>query len=157
MLMKQGTVPFSWPVLLLTGTLLANTIAISAEFVPYPGKREVRLVDVEAPNLVVIQFDTDMIGFFRTLKIRVPNIDIPDDSQESPACEKALARKAREFTRHFLAQAKSIYVLDMRMKTSADEEAISPILTDQGDLAEALEKAGLARPDTVAQDKPWCL
>jgi hypothetical protein len=60
------------------------------------------------------------------------------------------------FTQDFLASAKQIHVQDMRMENSADEEAISPILTNKGNLSAFLIKEGLARPDTVDPDAPWC-
>lgn len=143
-----------WLAAVLTVFFSAQNMA--ADFVPYPGKREVRLMGIEAPNVIVVNFDTDMVGFFRTIRIRLPGIEIPKDVPQADTCERELARKAIAFTRHYLASAKKIYVEDMRMQTSADEEAIAPILTNQGSLSEALKKQGLARPDTVASGLSWC-
>ena len=136
-------------------TLFLVVPSNAAEFIPYPGKRMVRLMDVMAPNLVRVNFDTDMIGFFRTIRIRLPDIAIPKDTSDEP-CEQELAQQAMDFTRAYLRSAKNIYVMDMRMKSSADEEAVSPILTDSGSLGEKLIEKGLARPNTIPADEPWC-
>lgn len=143
---------------LLTGALALtlSTMAFAVEFVPYPGKRLVTLVNVEAPNLVSVTFNTDETGFFRTLRIRLPGIVVAQDTPQADECERAAAKKALGFTQDFLAKAKKLYVQDMRMENSADEEAISPILTDKGSLSAALLKAGLARPDSIDPDAPWC-
>lgn len=140
----------------LISTLFFAIPAMAAEFVPYPGKRPVRLMDIKAPDLVQVNFDTDMAGFFRTIDIRIPDIAIPKNSPDADPCERELAQKALEFTRSYLGSAKDIYVKDMRMKTSADEEALSPILTDHGSLGDKLIEKGFARPKTVASEVPWC-
>lgn len=136
--------------------LTLSTLALAVEFVPYPGKREATLVSVQAPNLVSVTFNTDATGFFRTLRIRVPGIVVAQDTPQADECEREAARKAMSFTQDFLAGAKKIYVQDMLMENAADEEATSPILTDKGSLSAALIKEGLARPDTVDPDVPWC-
>jgi endonuclease YncB( thermonuclease family) len=133
-----------------------STMALAVEFVPYPGKRQVTLVNVEAPNLIVVTFDTDAAGFFRTLRIRLPGIVVARDTPQADDCEREAAQRAMAFTQDFLASAKQIHVQDMRMENSADEEAISPILTNKGNLSAFLIKEGLARPDTVDPDAPWC-
>ena len=142
--------------IICVSTLFIVLPSNAAEFVPYPGKRMVRLLDVIAPNLVRVNFDTDMIGFFRTIRIRIPGIAIPNNSSDTDPCERELAQKAMDFTRTYLRSAKNIYVKDMKMKSSADEEAISPILTNRGSLVEKLIENGLARPNTVSADVPWC-
>jgi len=143
-----------WMIAILAISIPA--FAIAANFVPYPGKRMVRLMSVKEPNLIVVNFDTDMIGFFRTIQIKIPGIEVPKDSDEVNACERALAHQAMAFTRTYLASAKNIYVQDMLMQTSTDELAISPILTNQGNLGDELRERGFARSDSVAPEQPWC-
>lgn len=136
--------------------IFVPAVAMAASFVPYPGKRMVRLMAVKEPDLVVVNFDTDMIGFFRTIQIRLAGIEVPKDLENVPVCERALARKALAFSRNYLAAAKNVYVQDMRMQTSADDIAVSPILTNRGNLADELVKHGLARSDEVDPNRPWC-
>ncbi len=145
-----------WRVLAATLALIVSTLAMAVEFVPYPGKRPVTLVNIEAPNLIVVTFDTDAAGFFRTIRIRLPDLVVAQDTPRADECERAAAARAMAFTQDFLASVKKIHVQDMRMQNSADEEAISPILTDKGSLSAVLVKEGLARPDSVDPDTPWC-
>jgi len=141
---------------LLVGLVALSVSSIAlAEYVPFPGKREVRLVDVEAANIIVINFET-WPGFPRMMRIKLPNLDIPGNSSKPKACELELAQKALTFTREFVADSTKVTIKDMLMKTSADEQAISSVYTDKGSLGMALSKAGLARPSSVDADKPWC-
>jgi len=142
----------------VTGILAISlsTLAMAVEFVPYPGKREATLVRVEAPDRVVLTFNTDATGFVRSLAIRLPGIVVAQDTPQADECERAAAKKAMGFTEDFMVKAKKIYVQDMRMENAADLEAVSPILTDKGSLSAALIEEGLARPDTVDPDTPWC-
>ncbi len=143
----------------LAGSLLvfSASLAYAAEFVPYPGKREVTLVSVEAPDRARVTFNTDATGFFRTLSIQLPGIVVAADTPQADECERAAAQRALGFTEAFLGGAEKLYVEDMRMENSADEEAVSALLTDQGSLSSALIKEGLARPDTVDPDQSWCV
>lgn len=136
--------------------LVLSSPVLAATFVPYPAKREASLVRVEAPDVIVVTFDTDMVGFTRALAIHLPGIVIARDTPQADACEREAAAKALGFTQDFLANANKIYVKDVRMENSADEDAVSPILTDKGSLSAALIKEGLARPDSVDPDTPWC-
>ncbi|TCK18219.1 hypothetical protein DFR30_1494 [Thiogranum longum] len=130
--------------------------AIAATFIPYPGKRPVTLVRLDAPDRVVVTFNTDATGFFRTLVIKLPGIVVARDTPQSDDCEREAAQKALPFAQGFLESAKEIYVEDMRMENSADDEAVSLILTDKGSLSSALIKEGLARPASIDPDTPWC-
>lgn len=136
--------------------IFSASLANAVEFVPYPGKREVTLVSVDAPDRARVTFDTDATGFFRTLSIQLPGIVVARDTPQADECERAAAQRALGFTEAFLNAAEKIYVKDMRMENSADEEAVSPLLTNKGSLSSALIKEGLARPDTVDPDKSWC-
>lgn len=136
--------------------LTLSSLALAVEFVPYPGKRAATLVDVVAPNLIFVTFDTDETGFTRAMRIRLPGLVVAQDTPQADKCEREAAAKAMRLTRDFLASVKKIYVKDMRMENAADDEAISPILTDKGSLSTFLVKEGLARPDSVDPDTPWC-
>jgi hypothetical protein len=134
--------------------LCASPVAL-AEYVPFPGKLAVKLLDVEAPNIIFVNFET-WPGFPRSVRIILPGIVVPEDTPQADDCEREKAARAMEFARKFVADASKIYVNDMRMETSADEQAFSDILTDHGSLSQALKKEGLARADTVAPDTSWC-
>jgi len=146
----------SWQVLAGVLAVSLSTMALAVEFVPYPGKREATLVRVDAPNLIVLTFDTDAAGFFRTIRVRLPGIVVARDTPQADDCEREAAHRALGFTQKFLADAKTIYIQDMRMQNSADEEGISPVLTNKGSLSAALENAGIARSDSISPDVPWC-
>lgn len=136
--------------------LTLSTLALAVEFVPYPGKRAATLNEVIEPNLIFVTFDTDATGFTRSMRIRLPGLVVAQDTPQADECEREAAAKAMGLTQDFLASAKKLYVQDMRMENAADEEAISPILTDKGSLSTFLVKEGLARPDSVDPDTPWC-
>ena len=127
----------------------------AAEFVPYPGKREARLVDVTAPDRVVLLFNTDSTGFTRTLEIQVPGITLAQDTPRASDCERAAAARAMGVTRDFLSNASRLYVKDVRMQNSADDYATSEVLSDQGSLAQALVDAGVAVRGS-ADGVDWC-
>lgn len=146
---KKITAVLSGPLALLASTL------VLADYVPFPGKLEVRLLDVVAPNVIFVNFES-WPGFPHSVQIILPGLAVPEDTPQSDDCEREKASRAVSFAREFLADAKKIYVQDMRMETSADKQAFSPILTDKGSLATALEKEGLARPDSVDPDTGWC-
>jgi hypothetical protein len=145
-----------WRVLAGVLAAILSTMALAVEFVPYPGKREATLVNVEAPNLIVVTFDTDAAGFFRTLRVRLPGIVVAQDTPQADDCEREAAQRALAFTQKFLADAEKIYIQDMRMQNSADEEGISPVLTNKGSLSVVLQKEGIARSDSIDPDVPWC-
>lgn len=145
-----------WRILTGVLVLLASTMVLAKPFVPYPGKREATVARVEEPNLIFVTFDTDATGFMRTLGIRMPGIVVARDTPEADPCEREAAARALDFVKDYLADAKKIYVQDILMENSADEEAVSPILTDKGSLSAAMIEEGLARPDSVDPKTPWC-
>jgi len=126
-----------------------------AEYVPFPGKLAVHLLDVEAPNIIFVNFET-WPGFPRSVQVILPDTVVPEDVPQADSCEREKAQKALGFTREYLAGSGKIYVKDMRMNTSADQQAYSDILTDKGSLSQALRKEGLARSGSVPTDTSWC-
>lgn len=126
-----------------------------ADYVPFPGKIRVEVVSVDAPDEILVNYET-WPGFRRNTLIRLPGIEIPRDTPQSDDCEREKAARVLDFSRQFIDEAKKVFVNDMRMETSASEEAFSDILTDKGSLTQALKKEGLARPDSVAPETSWC-
>jgi hypothetical protein len=156
MFKKETVGVIRWQILTGALVLVVSTVALAETFAPYPGKREVTVARIEEPNLIFVTFNTDATGFFRTLGIRMPGIEIAQDRPQSDACEREAAARALGFVEDYLADAKKIYVQDMQMENSADEEAISPILTEKGSLSAAMIEEGVARPDSVDPDTSWC-
>jgi len=153
---KRLKITNGWQALLVLLAIGQSTSALGVDFVPYAGKREVTVARIDAPNIIAVTFNTDAYGFTRTLRVHLPGLVVAQDTPQADECERAAARKAMGFTEDFLAAAKKIYVQDMRMADSADDDATSPILTDKGGLSAALIKEGIARKDTVAADVSWC-
>ena len=124
-------------------------------YVPYPGKIQVKVRQVYAPNVVGVQFET-WPGFYREFQVVLPGIEVPQDHPDVPACERKLARKAISLTRSFLARARKVYVVDMVMQDSASAAGEAPVITDRGALDQALLAEGLARRLDGASSQPWC-
>jgi len=91
-----------------------------AEYVPFPGKLAVHLLDVQAPNVIFVNFET-WPGFPRSVQVILPDTAVPEDTPQADSCEREKAQEALDFTRGFLAYSENIYVQDMRMNTSADQ------------------------------------
>lgn len=145
---------FSFNVFIASLMLMLSSVAF-ADYVPYPGKKQVKLVSIEAANILVINFET-WPGYGKTLKIKLPDLVLPGSSAKPSLCELKLAKKALKFTKSYLKSLKKVTVEDMRMETSADNNAISPIYTSKGSLAQGLIKKGLARSSSTKSNKPWC-
>lgn len=141
--------------LAVLGWILLTSVASAAAFVPYPGKRPAVLIDVEAPDSIVLSFNTDSTGFTRLLRIHPPGLRVARDTPQSSDCERAAAEKALQVAREFLSGARKIYVRDVRMENGADEDGVSPVLTDRGSLSQALIDAGVARRDD-GRPVDWC-
>lgn len=142
-------------VMCAAGLLLALPLLTDAAYVPYPGKLQANAVNVESARTVTVNLET-WPGFARNFRVTIPGIDIPSDSASVPDCERELAARALAFSRERVLGAKALFVQDMRMESSAAEDALSPILTEQGSLAAQLIDAGLARLDSVDPKEPWC-
>lgn len=140
---------------LIASLLLMASANVMADYVPFAGKLQVKLIAIDKPNKVTVDVET-WPGFFRNISITLPGITVPQDTAQSPVCERKLAEEALVLTREFLSVAKTVYVDNMRMRTSADAEAMSDIITDNGSLSEALKKAGLARSAPAGSAVSWC-
>ncbi len=133
---------------------LFSTLVL-ADYVPFPGKIEVSVVSIDAPTELTVNYET-WPGFRRNTLIKLPGLAIPHDTPRADECERKKAARLMPFTQQFMGAAKKVFVHDMRMETSASQEAYSDILTDHGSLSQALIKEGLARPESAAPDTSWC-
>ncbi|MBI1195239.1 MAG: hypothetical protein GC138_05285 [Gammaproteobacteria bacterium] len=133
----------------------APNAGAGTDYVPFPGRIAVTPVRVETAKNVIVSFET-WPGFSRNTTIELPGIAIPVDIPGADACERQRSVKALAFTRRFLAEAKAVYVQDMRMETSADSVVYSDLISDRGSLIRALETEGLARPAKVPPRLSWC-
>ncbi len=134
---------------------LSFSSAALSEYVPFPGKHKVRLISVEAANIVSVNFET-WPGFGRTLRVTLPDLVLPGESAEPKPCELELAQKALELTKKYMDSAKEISITDMEMQTSADTEVTTAVYTDKGRLGQALKKKGYARAASIDPKTPWC-
>jgi len=141
--------------------MLAGILAVCAsplvvaEYVPFPGKLAVNVLDVQAPNVVFVNFEA-WPGFPRSVRVILPGIAVPEDTPQAEDCEREKAALAIDFARQFVSGSGKIFVRNMRMENSNSEQAYSDILTYRGSLSQALKKDGLARADNVAPDTSWC-
>jgi hypothetical protein len=127
-----------------------------ATSVPWPGKMPVRVVSIESPLLINITFES-WPGFWLKFRINVPGIAVPEDTPQASDCERELAARAMTATEQFLKAAKQVYIHDMKVVTTTDPDGYAQISADPGgDLAAALKREGLARPDSIDPDQPWC-
>jgi len=136
------------------GALSFSSIALS-EYVPFPGKHKVRLVSVDAANIVSVNFET-WPGYGRTLRVTLPDLVLPGESSEAKPCELELAKKALALTKKHMKAAKEISITDMAMQTSADTDVVTAVYTDKGRLGQVLKKKGYARAPSVDPKTPWC-
>ena len=141
--------------LIVVFVILGCPKLVLPEYIPYPGKLAVNVLDVKASNMIYVSFEP-WPGFARSVRIKLPDVVVPGEAPEIGECERELAFKALAFTKQFVS-VKKVYVKNMRMKTSTDEQAYSDILTSRGSLSEALIKAGLAiKKDKHLLNMPWC-
>lgn len=130
-------------------------VASGKPFNAYPGSYKVKLIKVEAANIVHIIADV-WAGFPRAFRVTLPDIEVPVDYPKAPACHTELVQKALQFTKDFMTNAKYIKVDGIYMENTGQQDAQTKIYTDKGSLGDALSKEGLARPDTTDAKKPWC-
>lgn len=136
--------------------MLTVVFSVTAEpFNAYPGKYKSKLLNVEAANVVYLSVDV-WPGYPRNFRISLPNIAVPVNHPEAPACQIELVQKALDFTNEFMTEATYIEVRNIKMENTGEEDAVSNIYTNQGSLAAKLTKEGLARPASVDVFKPWC-
>lgn len=120
-----------------------------------PGKFKTMLVSVEAANIINLYLDITP-GFPEVYRVTLPGIAVPTNQPDVPACQLDLAQKALDFTNDFLKSGKYIEIRKIKLNNIHDSNAKINIYTDKGSLGSKLKNKGLARPDTVDEEKPWC-
>ncbi|VAW57656.1 hypothetical protein MNBD_GAMMA07-799, partial [hydrothermal vent metagenome] len=119
--------------------------AMAAVQVAYSGKYRAYILNVESANVINISVDV-WAGFPRSFRVTLPNIAIPINHPEAPACQQELVQKALDFTSKFLKDAKKIEVRDITLENTGESDTKINIYTNKGSLADKLKAAGLARP-----------
>lgn len=143
------------PTLLVFASVVLAVAPAAAAYTAFPGQYPARVTGVESPMVVALNVQT-WPGFRRDFRITLPGIRVPEDSPEAPTCRRELAEQALTFTETFLYEAERVEVTDIVMDHSAAADGKARIRTEQGDLADALQAAGLARPASVDPERPWC-
>lgn len=142
----------------LFATLLSPALAESGKklgaFVPFPGSWPASLIAVEASNQIRLQ--TNIWDQDRSFLVTLPGLVVPSNRPGTPACERELAAAGKAFAEDYLRAAEKIELSELKMLSSVATEASSPIVTNQGNLADALVKAGYARHPGSAEGVPWC-
>jgi len=123
-------------------------------FLAYPGKYSATLVSVESPHIIHLKALV-WEGSYKLFRITLPDLEVPMNVFGAPPCQQELAERAMAFSEDFLHLASKIFVFDIRMENTGQGDGSGHIYTEQGSLAEALIKAGLAR-SLAEQGKPWC-
>ncbi|MDD5275543.1 MAG: hypothetical protein PHR16_05630 [Methylovulum sp.] len=136
--------------------LLTTAAVVRADaYTPFAAKLPAKQVSVKTANLIDVEAET-WPGFSRSFEILLDGIQVPKNTTEASACEQELAEHAVAFVKDFLAGAKDIMIIDMKMENSGQQTAKADIETSKGSLTQALLSKGMARPDTVAPDTAWC-
>ena len=134
---------------------LSYSLTVFADYEPYPGKHQARLISVDSASSITVNIET-WPGYARTIYITLPDLILPGNTMQPPACELELAQKALIFTHDFVTLAKKIIINNLRMNTSADEYGTAGVYTEKGSLGAALKKEGLARSSSIDPETPWC-
>ena len=140
---------------LFTGILALSCSLNATAYQPFPGAHKARVINIDMANAMSVNFET-WPGYARTIYITLPDLVLPGNTMDPPACELELAQKAMTFTREYLAQSPSVTIKNLEMETSADEYGIANVYTKKGSLGAALKKEGLARSSSVDSETPWC-
>ncbi|HQU16326.1 MAG TPA: hypothetical protein PLO69_09510 [Gammaproteobacteria bacterium] len=135
--------------------LLLFSDASAALFLAYPGVYPAKVVSVESANIVVLSTNV-WTGYSKTFRVTLRDVEVPQDTPAAPVCQRTLAAKALEFTQKFLSNATNVQLRDIQMEDTASKNAVAPIFTEQGSLADALKQKGLGRPPGDKPGKPWC-
>ena len=137
-------------------SMLSVTFIVSAApFNAFPGNLKAKLVNVEAANVVTVSVDV-WPGYPRNFRVTLPNLMLPENDPQAPACQIELIQKGLDFTNEFLTKAKNLKVKDIMMENTAETNALSNVYTNNGSLGAKLIAEGLARPASVKSTKPWC-
>ena len=125
-----------------------------ANYVPYSGKQDLEVLQVDSPTAVSVRFET-YPGFKAVFRINLPGVEAPSPNSNS-ACERQMAADALAATEDFLGDAKAVSMHDMHVHTSTDKDGYADIKTDKGSLRAHLNSAGFLRPADTDPATPWC-
>jgi hypothetical protein len=141
---------------LLVACLPGAALAAEAGLIPaYPGVYPIYVMNVKDARSFHVNAAV-WPGFQREFDITMPGVDIPSDSIKAPACEQALAAKAKAFTEAFFKKAERPELHNIAMADTTKEAAVSEAFSEEGSLIEALIAKGYARPSTTEASTPWC-
>lgn len=141
---------------LLLACLAASAAEPEAGLIPaYPGVYPVYVMEVKDAKSFHLNAAV-WPGYQREFDITMPGIDIPSNSIKAPACEQALAAKAKAFTEAFFKKAERPELHNIAMADTTKDAAVSEAFSEEGSLIEALVAKGYARRSGTDIDKPWC-
>lgn len=137
--------------------VLSSSLAVASDtsFNAYPGTYEASFLNVEAANIINVSAKV-WTGYPKSLRITLPNIDVPVNHAKAPVCQAKMVQDALDFTNKFMSEAKKVQVSDIYMDNTASSDATTNIVTNAGSLADALLSKGLARPASIDKKQPWC-
>ncbi len=112
-----------------------------------------RVVSVYDGDTLRVDIDgyPDVIG--KNMPIRIRGIDTPEIRGKCPE-EKAMAKKARDFLRKKLAEAKEIELLDV--DRGKYFRLVASVKVDGQSVGSLLLSKGLARPYDGGKKQGWC-
>lgn len=136
---------------MLTTFLLVPYVAQAAQtYGPYNAE-VVRIIDGDTVELRVAIWP----NLAQQISLRLDGVNTPE-KRRAPACEKALAKKATEFTRQFIGDAETIRLYDVRLGKYAGRALGRIEVIGKGFLGPALIAAGHAREYHGGARHPWC-
>ena len=128
--------------------LLLPGLVLAQDFGPYQAT-VVKVIDGDTLKLDVAIWP----GLTQRINLRLDGIDTPE-KRGSPPCEKALAKKATEFTRQFVSGGK-VTVSDVKLGKYAGR-ALGSVAVGGKDLVQALIQAGHGRAYDGGKRGSWC-
>jgi hypothetical protein len=141
--------------LVVTTVLMSCSLTLLAAYQPFPGKHKVRIIRIDSAKSISVNFET-WPGYARTVNVVLPNVSIPGESVEPSNCELKLEAEALAFTTQFVSAKNSVYITELELETSADNNGAASVYSSKGSLAIALEEKGLARSNSIDSETPWC-
>jgi endonuclease YncB( thermonuclease family) len=138
----------------IAAILLAAAACASGQTGPLP-VTVVRVIDgdtlvvLPAPHEPLLDEDNARLR----IVVRLLGVDAPE-LRADHECEREAARRATEFVRRLLAEARDIRLVPGPLDRYG--RTLGRITADGRDLGHALIEAGLARPYKGGRRKPWC-
>lgn len=112
----------------------------------------VRIIDGDTVALNVHAWP----GLTQKISLRLDGVNTPE-KRRAPECEKALGRKATEFTASFIGSAQTVRISGVHLGKFAGRALGKLEVPGKGDLGSALLQAGLAREYHGGHRDPWCV